>query len=94
MDADWRAWGPWVWALYVLGMLYAAGFLWYFFRFRRTERAARAGAAGAVVAFNRSLRGFPNAFYAKMLGRRPLDAGEGPAGGAEGPRPAPAPRRA
>ena len=73
MEVDWRHWTPWIWWLHAVAAYYVAGFLWFWFRFQAAERAARAGDAAAVERFNRMLRGFPNAVYAKMFGKRALE---------------------
>lgn len=67
---------PTVWELWLYGFaIYSAiGLVWYWFRFHQLERLAQAGDAGAVARFNALLQGFPNAIYAKMLGKRPLEA--------------------
>ncbi len=70
---DWRTWPPLVWGLYGLAALHLAGTVGFWFAFQRDERRARTGGPTEVARFNRSLRGFPNAFYAKMLGKRPLE---------------------
>jgi hypothetical protein len=66
-------WSLWSWCIVVLGALYAVGFLVFWFRFQAGERAAQRGDAEAAARFNRMLRGFPNAVYAKMLGKKPYD---------------------
>ena len=68
-----REGSPTVWVLYALGFLYVVGFVSFWFRFRAGEIAARGGDPEAVFRFNASLRGFPNKFYAKMLGKRPFE---------------------
>ena len=62
-----------VWALYALGALYLVGFLVFFFRIESAAKRAATGDAQAVERYNRILGGFPNALYARMLGRRPLE---------------------
>lgn len=64
------------WASY-----YTVQFFIHFFRFQRLEKAADEGDQEAAAAFNRSIRGFPGAMYAKMLGKRAirLRAGHGTA---------------
>lgn len=62
-----------VWTLYALGGLYIVGFLAFFFRIESAARRAAGGDSEAVAHYNRILRGFPNALYARMLGRRPLE---------------------
>lgn len=67
--------GPWwVVALYLVGGLHLAFFFAFFVLFRRAEARARAEGGERVLRYNRMLRGFPNSFYAKMLGKRPLEA--------------------
>ncbi len=71
-------WDPQTWsrlaqALYGLGALYLLGFFIFFSRFLVAEKHARTGDAAAVRRYNRMLRGFPNSFYAKMLGKRRLE---------------------
>ncbi|HEX2066490.1 MAG TPA: hypothetical protein VHI93_06730 [Candidatus Thermoplasmatota archaeon] len=63
-------WDPWTAFLYCLGAGYLAGFFVYLARFSLAARKVRRG--GPVAAYNRLLKGFPNAFYAKMMGKRPL----------------------
>lgn len=71
MAPVYQAWISW---LYAFGGVYLVAFFVYFQRFRRAERHARSSGGAAVARYNRMLRGFPNSFYAKMLGKRPLDA--------------------
>ena len=77
----------WVLGLYLAGALHLAFFFTFFVLFRRAEARARSEGGALVPRYNRMLRGFPNSFYAKMLGKRPLDAvgfrGDAP----KGPRP-------
>ena len=73
MDTDWRAWGPFAWTLYGLGVVYLAGFFAYWGLFRRAAKAAQTGDPSAVTRYNGLMRGFPGAFYAKQFGRRPLE---------------------
>ena len=63
-------WSPWTTFLYCLGAVYLGGFALFLVRFEVAARRVRAG--GSALAYNKVLRGFPNAFYAKMLGKRPL----------------------
>ncbi len=72
-DLDPRTWSRFTLALYALGVVYLLGFFAFFTAFHLAEDKARGGDPAAVARYNRSLRGFPNAFYAKMLGRRPLE---------------------
>ncbi len=67
-------WSAWVWFLYAFASVYLVGFAWFFVRFEQEERKALAGDRQALVRFNRLLAGFPNSFYAKMLGKRALEA--------------------
>ena len=62
------AWPWWLWTLYGVGALYFLLFVVYFLRFRSLERRASAGKADQRAALERAMRGFPAAFYAKMLG--------------------------
>ncbi len=72
LDLDVASWPFGILFLDVLAVLYTAGFFWFVVRFSRARgRALREGGA-AVAAYNASLKGFPNGFYAKMLGKRPL----------------------
>jgi hypothetical protein len=70
---DWRTWTPWIWWLHGLAIYYVAAFLWFWFRFQAAERAAKSGDAGAVERFNAMIRGFPNAVFAKMFGKRAFE---------------------
>jgi len=70
---DWRTWSWGVWALYGVGALYVGGFVWFFARLETVARRAARGDPEAVRRHNRLLRGFPNALYARMLGRHPLE---------------------
>jgi hypothetical protein len=63
-------WGLWTVFLYCLGAVYLAGFFVFVALFGAAARRVRRG--GPPAAYNRLLKGFPNAFYAKMLGKRPL----------------------
>jgi hypothetical protein len=74
-------WDWWTWALYALAAYYLVNFFLHFFRFARLERRAHEGGPEEVERFNRALRGFPASGYAKMLGKRPLEADPGAAGG-------------
>jgi len=56
--------------LYCLGAVYLAGFLVFLVRFAVAGRRVRDG--GPREAYNKVLKGFPNGFYAKMMGKRPL----------------------
>ena len=70
LEAHPREWSLWIWWLHMLALYYVAGFVWFFFAFKRGERKARAGGVQDVERYNQALRGFPNAGYAKMLGKR------------------------
>ena len=63
-------WGLWTVFLYCLGAVYLGGFFVFLARFGVAARRVRRG--GPAAAYNKALKGFPNAFYAKMLGKRPL----------------------
>ncbi len=78
--ADWdpATWSPLTRILYAIGVVYLAGFFVYFVRFRRAGRRAKQGDPADVARYNRMLRGFPNAFYAKLMGRRKLEPERGP----------------
>lgn len=67
-------WSAWIWFLYLFAAVYLLGFAWFFVRFEQEERRALAGDRRALERFNRLLSGFPNSFYAKMLGKRKLEA--------------------
>ncbi|MES2154069.1 MAG: hypothetical protein V4510_02950 [bacterium] len=79
-DLDPQSWSLFVRVLYAVGALYLAGFFAFFVTFQLALGRARSGDAAEVARYNRLLRGFPNAFYAKLLGRRPLVQGEGDEG--------------
>ena len=84
---DWpdpAGWSGLTWTLHAVGALYVLGFIVFYFRFRRGERRAVQEGGEAILRYNGSLRGFPNAFYAKMLGRRRLEV-KPPATGTGGP---------
>ena len=72
-DWDPATWGAWTRFAYAVAVLYLVLFFGYFAAFRVVEAEARRGNPAAIARYNRLLRGFPNAFYAKMLGRRPLE---------------------
>lgn len=73
-DTDPTAWRWSTWWLYALALYYWVNFLVFWFRFRVAEQAARTGDVGAVDRYNRMLRGFPNAAYAKQFGKRPFES--------------------
>ncbi len=73
LEVDPSAWTPWTYWLYGFAFYSAGAFVWFWFRFHALERRAEGGDAGAVRAYNRSLGGFPNAVYAKMMGKRKLE---------------------
>jgi hypothetical protein len=73
LDVAWREWSFLTWCFYVLGALYLAGFFHFYFAFERAERHAQTGDAESIDRFNRRLRGFPNALYAKMFGKKALE---------------------
>lgn len=64
------AWSYWTTFLYCLGAVYLGGFFVFLARFGVAARKVRAG--GSKQAYNQALKGFPNGFYAKMMGKRPL----------------------
>lgn len=66
------SWSALTWALYAIGVLYLLGFLVFFFRIEGAARSAQTGGSQAIAKYNRILRGFPNALFARMLGRRPM----------------------
>jgi hypothetical protein len=66
-------WTRTTWFFVVLGAFYVVGVVVYWFRFQAAERAARSGEPGAPERFNAMLAGFPNAIYAKMLGKKPFE---------------------
>ena len=76
LEFDPDSWSLWEFWLYGFALYCAGGLLWYWFRFHGLEAKAKAGDEDARVAFNRVLQGFPNSVYAKMLGKRRLDADE------------------
>lgn len=78
-DTDYTSWVPTTWALYALAAVYLVAFLWFWMRFEAAERRAKREGGAAVEAYNRMLRGFPNAIYAKMFGKRAFEVkGEPP----------------
>lgn len=72
-DTDAAGWGYGTWLLYTLAALYVVGFLVFWVRFERLERRAKVLGGEAVLAYNRAIRGFPNAVYAKMFGKRAFE---------------------
>ena len=79
LDIEVRSWDFVTVCFYVLAVLYIAFFLLYWVRFQRAERAAKRGDPGAPERFNELLRGFPNAVFGKMFGKKPFEVGAGPA---------------
>jgi hypothetical protein len=65
-------WNAWIWILHAIGALYVLGFLVYWFRFGYLERRVAEGPE-AMARFNRAIEGFPAAFYAKMLAKKPYE---------------------
>jgi hypothetical protein len=61
------------WWWYIIAVYYTVNFVVFWVRFARAEARAKAGEPEAVTRFNAMLRGFPNAIYAKMFGKRPLE---------------------
>ena len=79
-DTDHTQWTSSTWVLYALGALFLVGFLWFWVRFAALERAAKRQGGDAVLRYNGAIRGFPNAVYAKMFGKRAFEVkGEPPA---------------
>lgn len=75
-------WSPFAQAMYGVGALYLVLFFAFFALFHRAAARARSGEPADVQRYNRLLRGFPNAFYAKLLGKRRLETqGPGERGG-------------
>lgn len=72
LHPDPSTWSWWIWTLHGLGALFLMGFVTYWFRFAGLQASAQRGHAADVRRYNRALRGFPNSFYAKMLGKVPL----------------------
>lgn len=62
---------PVAWFLYAMAAIYLLLFAAFFVTFWRLERRATRMGDAAVAAYNRALRGFPNGFYAKMMGYKP-----------------------
>lgn len=78
-DIDVAEWEPATYFFYVLAVLYLAFFLLYWVLFQRAETAAKRGDPGAPERFNELLRGFPNAVFAKMFGKKPYEVTKGEA---------------
>jgi hypothetical protein len=74
-DVDVDSWEPTTYFFNVLAVLYVAFFLLYWVLFQRAEKAAKRGDPGAAERFNEMLRGFPNAVFAKMFGKKPYEVG-------------------
>ena len=72
LDLDVASWGFGIVFLDCLAVVYTLAFFWFFVRFARGHKRAVRDGGEAVMAYNLALRGFPNGFFAKMLGRRPL----------------------
>jgi hypothetical protein len=73
-EFDPSTWSLFVRGAYTLGAVYLVLFFFFFTLFHRAAARVKAGEAGAIARYNRLLRGFPNAFYAKLLGRRRLES--------------------
>lgn len=73
-EMDPQAWRFSTWWLYALAFYYWVNFLVFWFRFRAAERRAKSGEAQAIAHYNRLLRGFPNAVFAKQFGKRPFES--------------------
>lgn len=65
--------GLWLAALHLLGIVYLVLFASYYVRLTTLRRKAATGDHHAVVRFNRSLHGFPNAFFAKQFGLHAME---------------------
>ena len=65
-------WTRTTWFFVILSVFYVVGVVVYWFRFQAAERRAKSGEPGAPERFNAMLAGFPNAIYAKMLGKKPF----------------------
>lgn len=63
---------PFGWFLYTLGAVYLVLFVYFFFTLTWLRRQATRQGGPAVERYNRMLRGFPNGFYAKMMGHKRL----------------------
>jgi hypothetical protein len=68
-------WTITTWTFVLLGGFYLVGFVVFWFRFQAADRRAKSGEPGAAERFNATLRGFPNAMYAKMFGKKPYEVG-------------------
>ena len=76
-DTDYTGWSLSTWVLYAAAFLFLVGFLAFWARFESAERRAKREGGDAVLAYNRMLRGFPNAVYAKMFGKRAFEVKTG-----------------
>jgi hypothetical protein len=72
-DTDYTGWTYTTWALYTLAGLYMLAFVVFYVRFEVLERAAKRDGGDAVMRYNHAIRGFPNAVYAKMFGKRAFE---------------------
>lgn len=81
LDVDPRSWTWWTYGLYGFALWAAGAFVWFWFRFHALERRAVEGGTEDVARFNKALSGFPNAVYAKMMGKRRLQAESSPDAG-------------
>jgi hypothetical protein len=79
LDVDVESWEPATYFFYVLAVLYIAFFLLYWVLFQRAEKAAKRGDVGGAERFNELMKGFPNAVFAKMFGKKPYETGKGEA---------------
>ncbi len=68
-DLDVRAWSFGIWWLYAFATYCLVGFLWFWIRLHSLARAAADGLPAQVERYNQALRGFPNAVFAKMMGK-------------------------
>ena len=79
-DTDYSGWAVSTWLLYAMAFVYLVCFLWFWMRLETAERRAKRQGGEAVLAYNRMLKGFPNAVFAKMFGKRAFEVKEAPRG--------------
>lgn len=77
LDVDVGSWDFLTYCFYVLAVMYVEFFVLFWVLFQRAEKAARRGEPGAAERFNEMLRGFPNAVFAKMFGKKPYEVAAG-----------------
>ncbi len=73
-DLDVQSWSFWIWWLYAFAVYCLVGFLWFWVRLQGLYRGAAEGLPAQVERYNRALQGFPNAVFAKMMGRSAIEA--------------------